>query len=77
MKQVRAPTSFFISFGVSWGELTSSKLQAPSYEEAVKRAGATDYRPPTTYRLASTASSSGVSGVLATALSAATRIWRE
>ena len=53
------------------------QLQAPSYEEAVKRAGATDYRPPTTYRLASTASSSGVSGVLATALSAATRIWRE
>ena len=29
--------------GVSWGELTSSQLMAHSYEEASKRAKATDY----------------------------------
>ena len=42
------------SFGVSRGELTSSKLKAPSYDEAVNRAPTTDYRPPTTKPLAST-----------------------
>ena len=33
---------FSSSLGVSWGELTSSKLLAPSYEAAVKRALITD-----------------------------------
>ena len=35
-----------ISLGVSWGELTSSQLRAPSYDEAGKQAP--DYRQPTT-----------------------------
>jgi len=32
-----------LSFGVSWGELTSSKLRAQSYEETVKREPTTDH----------------------------------
>ena len=31
------------SSGVSWGELTSSQLQAPSYDEARTRALTTDH----------------------------------
>ena len=37
---------------VSWGALTSSKLLAPSYEEAGTRALTTDYRLPTTKLIA-------------------------
>ena len=37
---------------VSWGGLTSSKLQAPSYEEAVKCEPTTDHRLPTTMAIA-------------------------
>ena len=33
-----------IFFGVSWGELTSSKLIAQSYEEAAKSVPTTDYK---------------------------------
>ena len=39
---------FDCSATVSWGGLTSSKLQAPRYDEAAKREPTTDHRIPTT-----------------------------
>ena len=47
-RRVARRGEFDCSVIVSWGELTSSKLKAQSYEEAGKRAPTTDYRPPTT-----------------------------
>ena len=47
-KSSNAPTSISISSGVSWEELTRSKLQAPSYEAAGNRAPTTDHRLPIT-----------------------------